>query len=114
MCLFLFKQKTAYEMRISDWSSDVCSSELSRFRLLEVEPHSLMSAAHGKTQRAVTDLFAQSIAEAAAAGPTMVLLDEVETLAADSSEERRVGKGCVSTGRSRLSPSLYKQKSHMK
>src|SRR3546814_16821789 len=28
MCLFVFKQKTAYEMRISDWSSDVCSSEL--------------------------------------------------------------------------------------
>jgi pachytene checkpoint protein 2 len=54
-----------------------------RFRLLEVEPHSLASAAHGKTQRAVTDLFAQSIAEAAAAGPTVVLLDEVETLAAD-------------------------------
>src|SRR3546814_6841723 len=28
--LFYFKQKTAYEMRISDWSSDVCSSELRR------------------------------------------------------------------------------------
>src|SRR3546814_14707033 len=28
MCCFLFKQKTAYEMRISDWSSDVCSSDL--------------------------------------------------------------------------------------
>src|SRR3546814_9884918 len=28
---FFFKQKTAYEMRISDWSSDVCSSDLSRF-----------------------------------------------------------------------------------
>src|SRR3546814_9308868 len=27
---FLFKQKTAYEMRISDWSSDVCSSDLRR------------------------------------------------------------------------------------
>src|SRR3546814_10014452 len=27
---FLFKQKTAYEMRISDWSSDVCSSDLCR------------------------------------------------------------------------------------
>src|SRR3546814_9363392 len=27
-CCFLFKQKTAYEMRISDWSSDVCSSDL--------------------------------------------------------------------------------------
>jgi pachytene checkpoint protein 2 len=54
-----------------------------KFRLLEVEPHSLTSAAHGKTQRAVTDLFAQSIAEAAEVGPTIVLLDEVETLAAD-------------------------------
>src|SRR3546814_997136 len=33
MCFFLFfffKQKTAYEMRISDWSSDVCSSDLMR------------------------------------------------------------------------------------
>src|SRR3546814_9481767 len=29
MCVFFFKQKTAYEMRISDWSSDVCSSDLS-------------------------------------------------------------------------------------
>src|SRR3546814_12537223 len=28
--LFVFKQKTAYEMRISDWSSDVCSSDLDR------------------------------------------------------------------------------------
>src|SRR3546814_9576111 len=28
MFFFLFKQKTAYEMRISDWSSDVCSSDL--------------------------------------------------------------------------------------
>src|SRR3546814_1195635 len=30
MCLFFFKQKTAYDMRISDWSSDVCSSDLCR------------------------------------------------------------------------------------
>src|SRR3546814_4578013 len=29
-CFFFFKQKTAYEMRISDWSSDVCSSDLNR------------------------------------------------------------------------------------
>src|SRR3546814_10828123 len=29
MVFFIFKQKTAYEMRISDWSSDVCSSDLS-------------------------------------------------------------------------------------
>src|SRR3546814_11392132 len=30
-CFFCFKQKTAYEMRISDWSSDVCSSDLTAF-----------------------------------------------------------------------------------
>src|SRR3546814_6536746 len=39
MCVFyffvFFKQKTAYEMRISDWSSDVCSSDLLAVRLLE-------------------------------------------------------------------------------
>src|SRR3546814_17253816 len=29
-CVFFFKQKTAYEMRISDWSSDVCSSDLKK------------------------------------------------------------------------------------
>src|SRR3546814_4263345 len=33
---FFFKQKTAYEMRISDWSSDVCSSDL----MLDIQPRS--------------------------------------------------------------------------
>lgn len=56
------------------------------FRLLEVEPHALTSSAMGRTQRAVSDLFAQAIAEAATLGPTIVLLDEVETLAADRSK----------------------------
>src|SRR3546814_9709112 len=32
MCVLFCKQKTAYEMRISDWSSDVCSSDLAAFR----------------------------------------------------------------------------------
>src|SRR3546814_7837473 len=36
---FFFKQKTAYEMRISDWSSDVCSSDLS---LYMVKPRSAL------------------------------------------------------------------------
>src|SRR3546814_3069294 len=31
---FLFKQKTAYEVRISDWSSDVCSSDLTLRKLM--------------------------------------------------------------------------------
>src|SRR3546814_8446232 len=34
LSLFFVKQKTAYEMRISDWSSDVCSSDLEDFRTL--------------------------------------------------------------------------------
>src|SRR3546814_9280229 len=36
---FFFKQKTAYEMRISDWSSDVCSSDLRGHRSGLLEPH---------------------------------------------------------------------------
>src|SRR3546814_19845608 len=35
---FFFKQKTAYEMRISDWSSDVCSSDLHERRALSAPP----------------------------------------------------------------------------
>src|SRR3546814_13228661 len=44
MCLlfFFFKQKTAYEMRISDWSSDVCSSDLDREQRLQVRQLLLM------------------------------------------------------------------------
>src|SRR3546814_10002789 len=34
---FFFKQKTAYEMRISDWSSDVCSSDLAKALLIQTE-----------------------------------------------------------------------------
>src|SRR3546814_8967942 len=35
---FFFKQKTSYEMRISDWSSDVCSSDLLRGKEVAVSP----------------------------------------------------------------------------
>lgn len=54
-------------------------------RLVEVDPHALTSSAMGKTQRAVSELFSQTISEQASNGPTIVLLDEVETLAADRS-----------------------------
>jgi SpoVK/Ycf46/Vps4 family AAA+-type ATPase len=53
---------------------------------VELEPHSLASSALGKTQKAVTELFGGTIAEYASAGPTFVLLDEVETLIADRSK----------------------------
>src|SRR6185437_5420698 len=57
-----------------------------RLAYLEVEPHSLQSSSLGKSQKAVTDLFAITIAERAAQGPTFVLLDEVETLIVDRSK----------------------------
>src|SRR3546814_6973948 len=38
MSVFFFKQKTAYESRISDWSSDVCSSDLQRLRHVLHDP----------------------------------------------------------------------------
>lgn len=52
------------------------------FHYLEIEPHGLASAALGRSQKAVTELFSQTIAEQAGE-PLIVLLDEVETLAAD-------------------------------
>src|SRR3546814_9292697 len=50
---FFFKQKTAYELRISDWSSDVCSSDLQPpFRLT-----SLRAKAHALQEAGIDDLF---------------------------------------------------------
>src|SRR3546814_1973994 len=51
-CVFFFKQKTAYEMRISDWSSDVCSSDLPRH---DEEP-ALMFDTLQDAWRAFTDI----------------------------------------------------------
>src|SRR3546814_10540911 len=79
---FFFKQKTAYEMRISDWSSDVCSSDLSRPR----------HRGHPGPRFRRNLAGARPAARAAAA-------ERVRR-----SEERRVGKECVSTCRSRWSP----------
>lgn len=59
---------------------------LGRFRFLEVDPHALSSGSLGKSQRAVTELFSSAIAEHAMQGPTVVLLDEVETILADRSK----------------------------
>ncbi len=53
------------------------------FRFVEVDPHTLSSGSLGKTQRAVTELFRSTITEQAVMGPTIVLLDEVETILAD-------------------------------
>src|SRR3546814_3222417 len=69
---FFFKQKTAYEMRISDWSSDVCSSDLQMRhvgeRILDAELAALGAcrrlAALKRLGRAVLQLFGQFLVEA--------------------------------------------------
>src|SRR3546814_7908945 len=92
---FFFKQKTAYEMRISDWSSDVCSSDLifDLFRRAGVQdrPGEGIGLAHVRTlvRRLGGSIKVDSIPDQ---GTTF------------RSEERRVGKECVSTCRSRWSP----------
>src|SRR5271166_3030392 len=50
---------------------------------IEVDPHALASASLGKSQQAVTHLLGSVIGDAASSGPCIVLLDEVETLAAN-------------------------------
>src|SRR3546814_1699458 len=83
---FFFKQKTAYELRISDWSSDVCSSDLEKHlqnhHLLCHFLFSLQCSTFSRTNATLRTIQIQPV----------------------RSEERRVGKECVSTCRSRWSP----------
>src|SRR3546814_9722345 len=72
---FFFKQKTAYEMRISDWSSDVCSSDLSDMTLLKVlrdmsEPYHVHGFRSAFTDWAANEGFADAVVEAALAHKT--------------------------------------------
>src|SRR3546814_1319152 len=82
---FFFKQKTAYEMRISDWSSDVCSSDLFlRFTFASLcVICGLLLLFRRQRSRKWTHANCRKKRR---------------------SEERRVGKECVSTCRSRWSP----------
>src|SRR3546814_7127633 len=52
-CLFFFKQKTAYEMRISDWSSDVCSSDL----LTALEPDVVLISLENPSRDTLEESF---------------------------------------------------------
>src|SRR3546814_6248575 len=58
---FFFKQKTAYEMRISDWSSDVCSSDLVAFcRMLGMKYPGVLSGPAPEFRRSVRLLLMRS------------------------------------------------------
>src|SRR3546814_3272416 len=97
MLFFFFKQKTAYDMRISDWIADVCSSDLAVF--------SYRPPQVGPTFLFIEDVVAIKIV---VAGNTPEVTrkwhERFVKVNKTRSEERRVGKECVSTCRSRWSP----------
>src|SRR3546814_8912080 len=95
LLFFFFKQKTAYEMRISDWSSDVCSSDL----------RTLLDPRRQPEQRIADDDSGMMRGDVRELRPPRHVADGVHPpVARARSEERRVGKECVSTCRSRWSP----------
>src|SRR3546814_2867376 len=99
LCLiFFFKQKTAYEMRISDWSSDVCSSDLpTNDQVKEGDLELVVAGTHDAVMMVESE--ANELSEEVMLGAVMFAHRECQR-----SEERRVGKECVSTCRSRWSP----------
>src|SRR3546814_10201729 len=94
-CFFFFKQKTAYEMRISDWSSDVCSSDLKFL--------SPRGGGREEGRKEATPVLSRWVRRSPG-GPTMLRRRSIFFKPGFRSEERRVGKECVSTCRSRWSP----------
>src|SRR3546814_7274953 len=87
--VFFFKQKPAYELRISDWSSDVCSSDL---------------APRGCGMRRRWWRRRSSLASLEEREQAIGQRRQVAGTERERSEERRVGKECVSTCRSRWTP----------
>src|SRR3546814_15307614 len=122
--LFVFKQETAYDMRISDWSSDVCSSDLHHVDQAEYDQHDLLLAQIAGVMDQVPQLLekqehidalghyqAQVKRHLQPARPENQGRQRRQT---GRSEERRVGKECVSTCRSSLSPYHSKKKDKKK
>src|SRR3546814_8105869 len=97
---FFFKQKTAYEMRISDWSSDVCSSDLPFGAGIDRND---VPARGGKLHRLAAGRGAEVEHRPAFAGAQQSC-GQAGGQILHRSEERRVGTECVSTGRSRWAP----------
>src|SRR3546814_9707954 len=112
---FFFNEKTAYEMRISEWSSVVCSSDLTRrggaspampncggAALCDQRKQHLFFLAHVAVQllQHVIQVFGQAMRAIGMVGMHLLY----------RSEERRVGKECVSTCRSRWLPYHYNKK----
>src|SRR3546814_9412307 len=112
---FFFKQKTAYEMRISDWSSDVCSSDFMTCGMATIAGTVMLLFAT-IIEPVVPDAIGQLLVASIINLPVAILVarimipdtgpptgDDVP-LGSIRSDERRVGKECVSTCRLRWAP----------
>src|SRR3546814_13201017 len=116
--VFFCKQKTAYEMRISDWSSDVCSSDLicRPQPTKPARPRSACGASSSHEEAAPREPGRFSFIALRlrrALGPEQGFRSRSQGSRCPNrgrSEERRVGKECVSTCRSRWSPYHSKKK----
>src|SRR3546814_11374729 len=107
-CVFFVKKKTAYEMRISDWSSDVCSSDLGRRRQAERDvphrkrhddrgPYEIDTPCH-RASRAVRPQRGRFAADHRSSDFNPEHLPHLSIVIASTrrSEERRVGKEWIS------------------
>src|SRR3546814_10024230 len=102
--VFFFKQKTAYEMRISDWSSDVCSSDLA------------VAGARGGRRRSrspTQPTRGVCHCDRGGGGADQSTGRCRTRLRASRSEERSVGQECVSTCRYRWSTYHENKKNHI-
>src|SRR3546814_18027017 len=114
MCSVFFKQKSAFEMRISDLISDVCSSDLGPSNPLHLATDTRKSSPMRSAIVAISLLCSHESSKLVGAVVMMVepLIFVEKSPSASGwyrgcpsrSEELRVGKECVSTCRSRWSP----------
>src|SRR3546814_12619401 len=95
-------------MRISDWSSDVCSSDLIDLQYACAHPDFGVGRRAAGEQRATLELFFERIQSLVLPNVQQLLTvfrhERMPVVHTRRSEERRVGKECVSTCRSRWSP----------
>lgn len=72
--------KTSLAKGLANRTAEACQQP---FQFVEVDPHGLASSHLGRSQRAVGDLFQDTLVEMSSGGPTIVLLDEVESIVVD-------------------------------
>src|SRR3546814_9912421 len=104
LCFFFFKQKTADEMRISDWSSDVCSSDLQSMAEIEARIRTNIANIPGARFTVGPPDTGVKMQLVLQSEDPIALQGAAQKVERERSEERSVGKECVSTCRSRRSP----------